>query len=344
MIASWQTFLESIGAVIEEGRVQHFGDAKAEVSYALDQTIVADLSDLGLIQFVGEDAETYLQGQLSNDLRQLNGSNTQLSSYCTPKGRMLANFLLWQDAPNSYLAQLPASLREPIQKRLSMFVMRSKVKVSDASDAWVRLGVGGPGADALITSVLGTAPSTIHGLAQHASGSVLRLPGDLFEILVEPEQANALWSELTTQAKPVGTACWDGLMIRTGIPTILPRTQEAFVPQMVNYELIDGVNFKKGCYPGQEIVARTQYLGKLKRRMYLGNLALDSAPLPGDELFTAEMADQAVGMIVNAAPSPTGGFDVLAVLQIASVENAIHWKSIDGPSLKLGVLPYNFPA
>ena len=344
MNASWQTFLESHGAVIQEGRVQHFGDASAEVRYALDQTIVADLSGLGLIQFAGEDAETYLQGQLSNDLRQLNGGNSQLSSYCTPKGRMLANFLLWQDAPNSFLAQLPASLREPIQKRLSMFVMRSKVKVSDASNAWVRLGVGGPGAEALVTSALGAAPATVHGLAQHASGSVLRLPGDLFEILVAPVQACALWSKLTAQAKAVGTACWDGLMIRAGIPTILPGTQEAFVPQMVNYELIDGVNFKKGCYPGQEIVARTQYLGKLKRRMYLGNILLDSAPLPGDELFSAEMPDQAVGMIVKAAPAPTGGYDVLAVIQIASIDNAIHWKSLDGPSLKLGVLPYPVPA
>ena len=260
-------------------------------------------------------------------------------------GRMIANFLLWQDAPNSYLAQLPASLREPIQKRLSMFVLRSKVKVSDESEAWVRLGVGGPGAQAVVTSVLGEAPSTVHGLVHHASGSILRLPGDLFELLIAPDQANAIWHKLTTHAKAVGTACWDGLMIRAGIPTILPGTQEAFVPQMVNYELIGGVNFKKGCYPGQEIVARTQYLGKLKRRMYVGNLKLDTAPVPGDELFSADLPDQAAGMIVNAAPAPTGGYDVLAVIQIASVEgNAIHWKSVDGPTLKLGVLPYAIPA
>ena len=225
-----------------------------------------------------------------------------------------------------------------------MFVMRSKVKVSDASNAWVRLGVGGPGAEALVASALDAVPSTIHGLTQHASGSVLRLPGDLFEILVAPDQASTLWSKLTTQAKAVGAACWDGLMIRAGIPIILPSTQEKFVPQMVNYELIDGVNFKKGCYPGQEIVARTQYLGKLKRRMYLGNLGLDSAPLPGDELFSVDMADQAVGMIVNAAPAPKGGYDVLAVLQIASIDNAIHWKSLDGPILQLGVLPYPISA
>lgn len=345
MNASWKTFLESLGAVMQNGRVQHFGNASAELRYALDQAIVADLSDLSLIQFAGEDAQTYLQGQLSNDLRLLDGGNSQFTSYCTPKGRMLANFLLWQDAPNSYLAQLPASLREPIQKRLSMFVMRSKVKVSDASEAWVRLGVGGPGAQAVVTSVLDEAPSTVHGLAHHASGSILHLPGGLFELLIAPDQANAIWRKLTTQAKAVGTACWDGLMIRAGIPAILPGTQEAFVPQMVNYELIGGVNFKKGCYPGQEIVARTQYLGKLKRRMYIGNLMLDTAPKPGDELFSADLPDQATGMIVNAAPAPSGGYDVLAVIQIASAEgNAIHWKSLDGPTLKLGVLPYAIPA
>ncbi len=345
MNASWQTFLESLGAVIQNGRVQHFGDAPTELRYALDQTIVADLSNLSLIQFAGEDAQTYLQGQFSNDLRLLDGGNSQLTSYCSPKGRMIANFLLWQDAPNSYVAQLPASLREPIQKRLSMFVLRSKVKVSDVSDAWARLGVGGPGAQAVVTSLLGVAPTTVHGLAHHASGSILRLPGDLFEILIAPDQASTIWNTLTQQAKPVGTAVWDGLMIHAGIPTILPGTQEAFVPQMVNYELIGGVNFKKGCYPGQEIVARTQYLGKLKRRMYVGNLAMDISPNPGDELFSADMPDQATGMIVNAAPAPTGGYDVLAVLQIASVEaNAMHWKSLDGPTLKLGVLPYAIPA
>lgn len=345
MNTSWQTFLESTGAIIQKGRVQHFGDAAAELRHAHDQVIVADLSDLGLIQFAGEDAQTYLQGQLSNDLRLLNGGNSQFSSYCTPKGRMLANFLLWQNAPNSYLAQLPASLREPIQKRLGMFVLRAKVKVSDESDAWIRLGVGGPGAQAVLSSVLGATPSTVHGLVHHASGSVLRLPGDLFELLIAPEQASALWNALTAHAKPVGTACWDGLMIRAGIPSILPGTQEAFVPQMVNYELIDGVNFKKGCYPGQEIVARTQYLGKLKRRMYVGNLKLDSAPNPGDELFSADLPDQATGMIVNAAPAPAGGYDVLAVIQIASADgNAIHWKSLDGPTLKLGNLPYAVPA
>lgn len=341
MIPSWQVFLSAQGAAIQNEQVAHFGNAAAELQHLMHGPIVADLSHLNLIQFAGEDTQTFLQGQLSNDLRLLDASNTQFTSYNTPKGRMLANGLLWQNAPGSYLLQLPASLSTPIQKRLAMFVLRAKVKVTDVSDTWVRLGAGGPSAEAAVASVMGAAPSAIHGRAQTAQGSVLRLPGDNFELLIAPEQAPGVWTALTPHAKPAGTACWDGLMIRAGIPTILPPTQEQFVAQMVNYELIGGVNFKKGCYPGQEIVARTQYLGKLKRRMYLATLADDAAPAPGDECYSAEMPDQAIGMIVNAAPAPSGGYDVLAVLQMSSAEsNPIHWKSLDGPVLKLDTLPY----
>jgi folate-binding protein YgfZ len=345
MIPSWQAFLIAQGAAIQNDSVEHFGNATAELQQLMHGPIVADLSGLNLLQFVGEEAQTFLQGQLSNDLRLLDGSNTQYTSYNTPKGRMLANGLLWQNAPNSYLLQLPASLSAAIQKRLTMFVLRAKVKVTDVSGASVRLGVGGPGAEAAVNSVMGALPATAHGLAQTAQGKVLRLPGDNFELLLDPENASNVWTALAQQVKPVGTACWDGLMIRAGIPTILPSTQEQFVAQMVNYELIGGINFKKGCYPGQEIVARTQYLGKLKRRMYLAKLTSDATPAPGDECYSADMPDQAVGMIVNAAPAPSGGFDVLVVLQMASAESStIHWKSLAGPALQLETLPYPLSA
>jgi folate-binding protein YgfZ len=132
----------------------------------------------------------------------------------------------------------------------------------------------------------------------------------------------------------VGSACWDWLTIQAGIPVILPATQEQFVPQMVNFELLGGVNFKKGCYPGQEIVARMQYLGKLKRRMYRAHLT--SPAQAGDEVYSADMAGQASGMIVNVAPAPDGGFDVLVVLQISSRENeTIHWQSLAGEAMKI---------
>jgi folate-binding protein YgfZ len=344
MIASWKHTLEAHGATFLDDQVADFGDAEAERRQLARGAIVADLSQLNLIQFAGADAQSFLQGQLSNDVRLLDGNNAQYTSYNTPKGRMLANGLLWQSAPNTYIFQLPASLREAIQKRLTMFVLRAKVKVSDVSDDSVRLGVGGVGAAATLSQMLGELPASALGRVPFEHGSVLRLPGDNFELLIAPEQAQAIWEKLMPLAKPVGNACWDALLIRAGIPTLLPATQEQFVAQMLNYELIGGVNFKKGCYPGQEIVARTQYLGKPKRRMYLAHIDCGDTPQPGDELFSDDLPEQATGMVVNAAPAGDGGFDVLAVIQISSAEgHALHLKSIQGPALALQALPYAIP-
>lgn len=345
MIPSWQTFLSAHGAVIQEQQVLHFGDSLAERQQLLHGCIVADLSHLGLIQFSGEDAETFLQGQLSNDVRQLDGNTTQFTSYNTPKGRMLANGLLWRGIPGTYFFQLPISMQASTQKKLSMYILRAKVKASDASEQWVRLGVGGPLAADLMTKVFGDLPASIHGMSHMAQSELIRLPGDNFEILSSAESAPDLWLKLSAVAKPAGAECWDDLMIRTGIPTILPATQEQFVAQMINYEVINGVNFKKGCYPGQEIVARTQYLGKTKRRMYLAALDSDAAPAAGDELFHSATPDQASGMVVNAAAAPSGGYDVLAVLQTSSAESgSLHWKSSAGPALRIVDLPYSVPA
>ena len=344
MIVSWQHTLEAHGACMINGHVADFGNAEVERQAATHGPIVADLSHLNLIQFTGEDAQNFLQGQLSNDVRQLDGATTQYTSFNSPKGRMLANGLLWQSAPNTYYFQLPESLREAIQKRLSMFVMRSKLTVSDVSESWVKLGVGGPGAAAVLTEILGALPATVHGLVKGEFGSLMYLPGDTYTLLLHPEQATAIWEKLLQQAKPVAAVHWEAQLLRAGIPTILPATQEQFVAQMLNYELIGGVNFKKGCYPGQEIVARTQYLGKPKRRMYLAHIDGGEAPQAGDELYSADFPDQATGMIVNAAPAANGGFDVLAVLQISSAgSQALHLKSIQGPALALQALPYAVP-
>ena len=344
MIASWQHTLEAHGASISNGHVADFGNPDAERQAATHGPIVADLSHLNLIQFAGEDAQSFLQGQLSNDVRQLDGATTQYTSFNSPKGRMLANGLLWQSAPNTYYLQLPDSLRETIQKRLSMFVMRSKVKVSDVSASWVKLGVGGKGAAAVLTNILGALPATVHGLVKGAFGSLMYLPGDTYMLLLHPEQAMAFWEKLLQQAKPVSAVHWEAQLLRAGIPTILPATQEQFVAQMLNYELIGGVNFKKGCYPGQEIVARTQYLGKPKRRMYLAHIESGDTPQAGDELYSVDLPDQATGMIVNAAPAANGGFDVLAVMQISSAgSQVLHLKSVQGSPLALQALPYVVP-
>jgi hypothetical protein len=151
-----------------------------------------------------------------------------------------------------------------------------------------------------------------------------------------------MWQKLSSRgAKPAGTAAWRWLDIQAGVPQITAATQDEFVAQMLNFELIGGVNFQKGCYPGQEIVARTQYLGKLKKRMYLAHLNVADAPMSGNDLFAPEFADQSCGKLLSVAPAPQGGFDVLAVLQIAGFEGAqVRLGTPNGPQLEFGNLPY----
>jgi hypothetical protein len=198
--------------------------------------------------------------------------------------------------------------------------------------------VAGTGAEALLQATIGTLPSKVMGVACHDKGTIIWLGAARFEIVATPEQAPSLWDELSTQSTPAGRACWEWLEIHAGTPVILPQTQEQFTPQMANFEAIGGVSFNKGCYTGQEIVARTQYLGKVKRRLFLAHLDSDSAPQPGDELFGTEPT---AGMVVNTQPAPGGGYDLLAVIPTGSVEaGAVHFKTPEGPALHFLPLPY----
>jgi folate-binding protein YgfZ len=351
MNSDWQVYLESQHALIENGRIAHFGDGAAELEAARSATVVSDLSHFGLIQFSGEDAQSFLQGQLTCDVGKVNPSVASATppatygGYCNPKGRMLASFMLWHD-DSGYLMQLPSALLAGIQKRLSMYVLRAKVRLDDASDRLVRLGVAGSQAGALVERIFGETSPLRLGVSQGEKGTVIRLPGERFELIVPSGQAQAVWRSLSSAARPVGADGWDWLDIRAGIPVILRETQEQFVPQMVNLDATGGIGFKKGCYPGQEVVARTQYLGKIKRRMYLATIKVgpgmaETFVRPGDELFSADMEAQSSGTVVNAAPSPEGGFDILAVVRISSAEaGRIHWNSLDGPVLKVMPLPY----
>lgn len=358
MDPSWQAYLQSCNASIHDGRVAHFGNEAAELKSLRSTTVMADLSHFGAIRFSGEDAQSFLQGQLTCDVAQLDISTALYGSYCNPKGRMLASFLIWKDRAG-FVMQLPRELQAGIQKRLSLYVLRSKVKLADDGDSLVRIGLSGEKAERLVSETMealeamNSAPLLEDGVpmklgAFHGErAGVLRLAADRFELITSAERAPELWDRLSQTAVPVGAASWSWLDIRAGIPVIMPSTQEQFIPQMVNLEAIGGVSFRKGCYPGQEIVARTQYLGKIKRRMYLANIRPPSAfPLVagGDELFSADMEDQTVGMIVNAANSPDGGVDALAVVQTACAgevrESKIRWRSLEGPALALMPLPY----
>ncbi len=349
MNPDWHDFLTRHGAAIQDSVVQHFNNAVAESDATAQGTVLCDLGQFGMLRVTGEDAQSFLQNLLSNDISEVSSTRAQLSSLNTAKGRMLAIMLIWRE-DDDYLLQLPRTLCETIRKKLSMYVLRSKVKITDASDEIISLGLSGANAQQIISKQFGELPQLPYGCTGTAQGCVIKISDTRWQINITTPHAAALWSVLSEKAQPVGSTCWDWLNIHSGIPVILPQTQEQFVAQMVNLELIGGVSFKKGCYPGQEIVARTQYLGKLKRRMFLAHIDTlahinsSDAPQAGDELFSADMEGQAGGMIVNTAPAPSSGYDVLASLQTASQQTQeVHWKSLQGAVLQFLPLPYPLP-
>jgi len=302
------------------------------------QAVYADLSSAGLIAFQGDDTTPFLQGQLTNDARQLAQHQAQYSGFCSPKGRLLGNFLLWQQADSTYL-QLAAELQPALQKRLSMYILRSKVKARDAREEWLRLGIAGHRAADVVKTLTECTLDADMKTAEVGQVSVIRLASERYQIIAPIADRDSLLAQIAQHASAIDTNQWQWLEIRAGIPTIVAATQEQFVPQMVNFDLTNSVNFQKGCYTGQEIVARTQYLGKLKRRMYL--VHGDVAMAAGNEIYSPDMEGQAMGMVVNAQPAPTGGWDALAVMQISSVATQpLHLKSLEGALLTLQDLPY----
>lgn len=341
--SGWQTFLETQGAQIGDGVTQYFGDVNAEIICARDNTVLCDLSQYGILKVSGEDSQSFLQNLCSNDIKAINPNLAQLNSLNTAKGRVLATFLIWQNGID-YFLQLPYGLLASIQKKLSMYVLRSKVKVEDVSSQIVCLGISGKEAEALLKNLLDLPQNSNLAVAQNAATSIIHIGQKRFQINTTPELAIELWKQLSTHARKVGSPCWDWLNIRDGVPVILPPTQEQFVLQMLNLDILNGVNFKKGCYPGQEIVARMHYLGKLKQRTFIAHVESEFAPQPNDPLFSDDFAGQSSGNIVNATLAPNGGYDVLASLHINTVKSLldVHWKTPDGAVLKFQELPYSF--
>ncbi len=305
--------------------------------------IVCDLGHLGLIEFSGEDTQTFLQGQLTNDIREVVETRSQLAGYCTAKGRLLATLLLWKNA-DGICAQLHGDIAASVQKRLTMYVLRSRVRVVDVAAQWERLGVAGRASEEMLGHFFGALPQRPMDTIQGNGARLIRMHGAIprFEVILPPEAAVNLQAALLKICSPADARIWDWLDIRAGVAQIGPGTQEQFVPQMVNLDLLEGINFKKGCYTGQEIVARTHYLGTVKRRMHLVHAQTNELPVPGNPVYGEDSAEP-VGMVVNAAPAPGGGFDLLTEVRLESVAvGEIRLASRDGPRLQLLELPYGF--
>ena len=329
MHTDWINALRRAGANIESDAVRDFGNPSGELQAAQAENVIADLSHLSAIVISGEEAGSFLQGQLSCDVKAIPPNGVSIGSYCTPKGRMLASFYLLH-TQNEYVMLLSVTLAAAIHKRLTMFVMRAKVKVASYAEGLVLLGLSGPySADAAAILLANSA----------ADIRIFDLPDSRKLLLVAVQTASQAWSSLSERFQPIGSSAWQWLDIHHGIPLITTATQDQLIPQMANLELIGGVSFKKGCYPGQEIVARTQYLGKVKRRMFRAHLDIQAAP--GDALYSDDLGDQASGLVINAQPAPEGGYDLLVVAQLASQESStVRLRSLQGPALRFDTLPY----
>ena len=292
---------------------------------------VATLSHLGVIKIEGDDAAKFIHGQLTQDFSLLDTTTARLAAFCSPKGRMLASFVGFKRSPTEIWLVCSRDILPTTLKRLSMFVMRAKARVSDVSDELVVYGLIGGAAKNIANG-----SATIWGKGEIDAASVV----NLHPALGNPRQ---LWVAPRDSAAPAGEAValdlWRWAEVRSGVGSISEPTVEAFVPQMINYESVGGVNFKKGCYPGQEVVARSQFRGTLKRRAFV--LHADHAMAAGDQVFGPQVDGEPVGTVLQGAASPLGGCDAIVSVQLAAVEGGLFLHSHNGAPLQVIPLPYN---
>lgn len=329
------TWLEFLSAHCPAARIERGN----QVCFSQPGAGVCALTHLGVIRVEGEEAASFLHNITSNEIKKLPVGGVQWNSLNSAKGRMLASFLVWRDEAGFGLI-LAENLTAEISKKLSMYVLRAKVKVRDASGEIALLGLT-DGAERLAS--LPDFPLAQAGTASAANGlTVLGMPqGSRAVVAVPTETLPGVWASLTSVVSPADTARWLGGDIAEGIPLITKAIQDEFVAQMVNFELLGGVSFQKGCYPGQEIVARTQYLGKLKKRMYRAQLVAEIEPVIGQDLYAPAFGEQSSGKVVSVSPAPEGGYAVLVVLQMAAHdEGVVHVGSLAGPRLDFLPLPY----
>lgn len=316
----------------------HFGDPRRELEAARSRAVVCPLSHFELLRFSGADAQTFLQGQLTGNVLQVTPTAARYGGYCTPKGRLIADFLLMR-TPQAYLMHLPADSCAILAERLRKFVLRARVEI-ERETALRAIGVAGPDAAGLLRQSVGEPPRLPLESVQYPGATLLRLPGAAFLAIAPQPDMAGLWDVLARQATAAGMDCWNWLQIHAGIPWITAATREQFVPQMVALDAIGGVDFEKGCYPGQEIVARTHYLGEVKRALRFGHG--EGLAAAGDALLSAD--GQSRGMVVNAAPAPDGGTDLLAVVQTDMDGNQLRLRSADGPGVRISQLSGVRPA
>lgn len=330
----WQTFLSNYGAVLDKDK---------HAIPDIGKTYLCNLAELGLIKASGEEALTFLHGQFTNDLNMVSPNQSQLSSYCNAKGRLLAIFRIFKQEDDYYLL-LRRDVLEVALKKLTMFKLMAKVDLTDVSDDFVLFGIAGSDADAVLKENNINIPVNIDESIIENETTIIRIPSESSRLLFisKSNNAKAIWKSLSDKTTQTNSNLWGLHDIQSGIAQVTLETSEAFIPQMVNLELIGGVNFQKGCYPGQEIVARTHYLGKPNRRMYRISINSENCPQPGTNIFSVKDGEQPVGKIVSAQNSSHDTCEALAVLRTEKEnDDELHLESLTGPKVTTLKLPYS---
>jgi hypothetical protein len=298
------------------------------------------LADWGVIAARGEDARKFLHGQLTQDIEGLPGDRARLAGYCSPKGRLLATFVAWTAGPDEVRLACSADLLAATLKRLSMFVLRARCKLVDASGELALFGLAGRAAQAFLGA---DAPREPWGVVAHSAHTLIRLPeaaGTPRWLLVQAA------SDPAPALPTLDAEAWRWLEVQSGVPRVVAATAERFVPQMVNLEVVGGVHFQKGCYPGQEVVARSQYRGTLKRRAFLFEAPGTAAP--GTEVFSEADPGQPAGMVAAAAavPGRSGVSSLLVETKLVALDGDVPLRlgGPDGVILRRTALPYAIPS
>ena len=329
----WQDFLKTRGARFDKGVVADFGHPADELATTRAGTVLVPLDHLALFECTGEDATSFLHNQLTSDVNHLDAGTAQHSSWCTHKGRLQASFILYRQGAD-YRALLSADLLDSTLKQLQRYVLRAKARLRDLSNEQIAIGVSGPQAGESLRAAGLTVPEAPMTTLDAGTGTTIRLDAQRFIVIADAAAAPALYDRLAGVAHPAGVPVWHWLDIEAGIVLVTADTKEEFVPQMVNFDKIGGVSFHKGCYPGQEVVARAQYLGKIKRHLY--QIRTNGPMVAGGSLFLAGKSEQPCGLIANTAPAPDGLFAALAVIKEEATADEMHLKipGVDVTSVK----------
>lgn len=339
-MTDWIAFLQQQGGqpAVDQAPaaavIASFGERPADYPTLLSTTLLIPLDDRGVIRVSGADTDKLLQGQLTCDLSTIAPNQAGNGALCTVQGRTIGNFPIARDGAGDTLLLPPAALVPAILETLKKYAVFYKTQLSDDSARYQVLGLAGPDASQVLAATSGSIPS---GSCHHYQDmTFIQLGAQRWLAVVPDSSARQLWQQLAGRATPAGLPLWELLTIRDGQGEVRPATREEFIPQMLNLQHTGGISFRKGCYTGQEIVARMQYLGKLKRRMYRLAVAATVPPVPGTKIQRGEGGPNC-GHVVLAARADQQNLELLAVLTAEAA--AGQQLLIDGQLYAVDVLP-----